>query len=584
MDENVELQQFTADLLQEVIASSDVEEDGGLFREEIFTRVFIDYLCEAGELEDGEVCYHVARGIKVNGYHYQEAEGRLDLFVSIFNQKVPPVTISKNDVDTAIKRLKGFLEQSCKGLYKSLEEASPAYDLAQWIHKYKNQLSNFRLFVFTDGLVTAQQFKDKESAVVGERIFSINVWDIRRLYRCVNSGKKREAIEIDFETQFGKSIPCLRIPEASSDYDSCMLIIPGAILKSLYAEYGSRLLERNVRSFLQARGKVNKGIRQTILNEPERFLAYNNGISATAESVRFVDNERGIASVRDLQIVNGGQTTASIYQAARKDKADLSKVYVQAKLTIVKSDRIDEIVPLISRYANSQNKVNEADFSANEPFHIQIEELSRTIWSPANDGSQRQTHWFYERARGQYLEAKNKEVTPARKKAFEETYPKSQVFTKTDLAKFQHTWDQLPHFVSRGAQKNFAEFTALWAAGKKDTTIVDPDYFKHLIAKAILFKFTEKIVQKHKFGGYRANIVTYTLAYLSEPTRQHIIDLDYIWKYQSLSESLQNVIAKVSIKVHEAIISPPEGKSKNVTEWCKHVDCWTKIKEIKIKL
>lgn len=579
MDENAELQQFSQDLLQEVIANSDNEEDEGLFPEEIFTRIFIDHLCDAGELEDGEVCYHQSRGIKVNGYNYHEVEGRLDLFVSIFNQKTPPVTISKNDVDTAIKRLKGFLEQSCKGLYKSLEEASPAYDLAQWIHKHKNQLSNFRLFVFTDGLVTTQQ---KESAIVGDRIFSINIWDIRRLYRCVNSGKKREAIEIDFEKQFGRSIPCLRIPEANSDYDGCMLIIPGEILKSLYAEYGSRLLERNVRSFLQARGKVNKGIRHTILHEPERFLAYNNGISATAESVRFVDNGHGVALVRDLQIVNGGQTTASIYQTSRKDKADLSKVYVQAKLTIVKSDRIDEIVPLISRYANSQNKVNEADFSANEPFHIQIEEFSRTIWASAIDGSQRQTRWFYERARGQYLEAKNKEVTAAKKRIFEETYPKSQMFTKTDLAKFQHTFEQLPHFVSRGAQKNFAEFTAQWA-DKKDVTIVDSDYFKHLIAKAILFKVTEKIVQQQKFGGYRANIVTYTLAYLSASAPQYI-DLDYIWKHQILPIALQEVIKKVSVKVYEAITAPPEGKSKNVTEWCKQLDCWNKVKSLNIKL
>jgi hypothetical protein len=68
MDENAELQQFAADLLQEVIANSDTEEDEGLFREEIFTRTFIDYLCDAGELADGEVCYYVARGIKVNGY------------------------------------------------------------------------------------------------------------------------------------------------------------------------------------------------------------------------------------------------------------------------------------------------------------------------------------------------------------------------------------------------------------------------------------------------------------------------------------------------------------------------------------
>jgi len=372
------------------------------------------------------------------------------------------------------------------------------------------------------------------------------------------------------------------MPESQADYSAYVAIIPGEILCKIYAEYGSRLLERNVRSFLQAKGNVNKGIRQTILKEPHRFLAYNNGISATAEAVQLVDlpnGGQGIVGIRDFQIVNGGQTTASLYQAVRKDKADISGIYVQTKLTVVDRDRMDEIVPLISRYANNQNKVNEADFSANDPFHIRIEELSRTIWAPAVDGIQRQTRWFYERARGQYADAKNRESTPAKQKAFTLTHLNAQKFTKTDLAKFEHTWDQLPHIVSLGAQKNFAKFTV--SLTEKSHPEPDETYFTHLIAKAILFKSTEKIVGNEEFGGYRANIVTYTLAYLSYKTRQDI-DLDKIWKQQSLTPSLQQAIQVISREVHQVITNPPDGR--NVTEWCKKESCWRAIQEIPAKI
>jgi hypothetical protein len=421
-DENAGLNQFAENFRQEVINACETgDEEGDSFREDAFTRLMIESLVDAGELEDGHVCHHSARGIKVNGYNIQEDEGRLDLFVSICTQEVPPTTVGKNDVETAFKRLIGFLGKAFKGYHQSIEEASCVFDVAQLIYLLREQLTRVRLFLFTDGLTTLQMKQNQEK---DGRIYSFHIWDIQRTYRCISSGQKREAIEIDFEAQYGIAIPCLTMPKTSADYNACLIILPGEILYKLYAEYGSRLLERNVRSFLQARGKVNKGIRKTILDEPERFLAYNNGISATAEAVKFVqlsDGSQGISWIRDLQIVNGGQTTASIYHAARRDKADVSNVYVQAKLTIVDQEKIDEIVPLISRYANNQNKVSDADFSANDPFHIKVEELSRTIWAPAVDGTQRQTKWFYERARGQYLDAKNRELSLAKQKAFTAT-------------------------------------------------------------------------------------------------------------------------------------------------------------------
>lgn len=576
--------QFAEDLRQEVITSSDAgidskDGEGDSFREDEFTRLMIEHLTEAGELEDGEVCYYRSRGIKVNGYSINQDLDCLNLFISIHTQNVPSVTVTKQEVETAFRRLTNFLQQALKGYHQSLEEASSVFDMALNIHDFRKQLSQVRLYLFTDGRTTLDV---KKHETIENLICSFHVWDIERTYRCLSSGKQRETIEIDFESQYGVAIPCLPMPASNSDYSAYMAIIPGEILYKIYAEYGSRLLERNVRSFLQARGKVNKGIRETILKEPHRFLAYNNGISATAEAVEITDlpgGGKGIKYARDLQIVNGGQTTASIYQAVRKDKTDVSNIYVQAKLSVVDPERVNEIVPLISRYANNQNKVNEADFSANDPFHIKIEELSRTIWAPAIDGTQRQTRWFYERARGQYLDAKGRESTPAKKKAFATVHPTPQKFTKTDLAKFENTWEQLPHLVSRGAQKNFIDFTVRLT--KRGRFEVDETYFKRLVAKAILFRSAEKIVQAEQFGGYRANIVTYTIAYLCHKTAQ-CIDVDTIWKQQGISSALRDAIAIVSRQVHQTITDPPEGR--NVTEWCKKEDCWKTIQALDVEL
>ncbi|HUT09607.1 MAG TPA: AIPR family protein [Thermoguttaceae bacterium] len=577
MNDQHDLEQFAANLQQEVISRASLE-DQEEFLGDAFTRIMIDYLADAGELDDGEVCFHKTRGIEVSGYHLSDDEDVLDLFVSIFNQTAPPVSVTRTDFETYLKRLTSFFKHALDGYHSQLEEASPVCDMAARIHEARTKLDKIRFFVFTDGVTKAEV--KPPSDLHGLRP-SVHIWDIERLFRCISSGRRRETIEIDFVSEFGEAIPCLEVPSDGTDYHAYLAIIPGSILFKLYDQYGPRLLELNVRSFLQARGKVNKGIRDTIIKEPDRFLAYNNGITVTASEVKIQtldDGGKGIAWVRDFQVVNGGQTTASIYHTARKDNADPGAVHVQAKLSVIAPERIDEIVPLISRYANSQNKVNDADFSANDPFHVQLEELSRTVWAPAADGTQRQTRWFYERARGQYLDAKGRAQTPARKREFTAVHPNSQKFTKTDLAKFENTWDQLPHKVSYGAQKNFREFTI--RLSQRRNLHVDQQYFERLVAKAILFRRAEKIVSAQEFGGYRANIVTYTLAYLSHRTGQRI-DLEQIWRKQDITPALDTAITQVCRKVHKTITNPPGGR--NVTEWCKRDQCWEKVRSLEVR-
>ena len=564
--------EFSENLRQDVLALAQ-SEDEGMMLADAFSHVAFELLSEVGEFDDPLVCYHRSRGMEVSGYLLDEDEGRLDVFLSIHTNAVPPETVTRQRVDVAFRRLGSFTEWCLSGGFVELEESSPVFDMASHIYSFRDGLTHVGLHVITDGRTTVETLPQGD---LGSVPVSRSLWDIVRLHRLDTSGRRRDAISIDLRETCGGPLPCLQADTTQEGYRAFLALIPGDLLRGIYADHGTRLLERNVRSFLQARGRVNRGIRDTIIGEPERFLAYNNGITLTAESVE-LDSDSGMTAITrldGLQIVNGGQTTASLLATGR-GRADLSRVYVAAKLIEIQSgDSHDELVRKVSRYANSQNRISEADFSANDPFHVGIEELSRTTWAPAAAGTQRETRWFYERARGQYQVARAAETTPARRRVFSAMHPTRQRFTKTDLAKFENTWDQLPHIVSRGAQKNFSDFTI--RLGERGRIEPDRTYFERLVGKAILFRETDRIVQRQNFGGYRANIVTYTVALLCNATQQRL-DLGRIWREQTLGEKLEKVIAELSHGVHAVIITRPNGR--NITEWCKSEGCWDAVRD-----
>jgi hypothetical protein len=573
-----ELVRFAEDLQQQVISEAEADPDG-LFREEVFTQRMIDFLAEFGEIDDAVTCQYRKRGMRLSGYSIGQDEQTLDLIVSHCDWEIPPAVVSRSTVSQLAREGRTFLAQCLKGYHKKMEPATPAYDLALRIYELGPEIGKVRILVVTDGIVKSVPLPDDDLDGIS---LGYQVWDIERVYRCATSGSKREPILIDF-TDFGGPIPCLELLNGGDRYKTYLAIVPGSTLAAIYERWGTRLLEKNVRSFLQARGKVNQGIRNTILKEPEMFLTYNNGISVTAEraeTIRLGQGPLAISQIEDFQIVNGGQTTASLYHAKRKDRADLSKISLQMKLTVVKTaDAMEEVVPLISKYANTQNRVSVADFSSNDPFHREVEALSRTTWAPDPSGGKRLTHWFYERARGQYYDEKNRSGTPAMERAFESINPRSQVFTKTDLAKFENTWNQFPHVVSRGAQKNFADFMV--QLKERGGFKVDQDYFEELVAKAIMFRKSEKVVSARDFGGYRANIVTYTCALVSFISERRV-DLGRVWAEQDLHASLKSEIDRLSIEVQKHIISPPGGQ--NVTEWCKKEECWTTLLAKRLEL
>jgi hypothetical protein len=571
--------QFAAQFRNAVIARAhgnvgEGSSDEAAFREEAFTELFIDALAETGAVTEGHVC-HFDRRIghsqaRVDGYYFdEEDEDRLDLFISIYDGGETPSAVVRDDVIRAITRVLKFVETAVGGVHEKMEPSDEAFSMLQRIHELRTHIKELRIFVLTDGL--AKEFKGSKGLKLKGMHHTVHVWDIERLSRCVAAGGAKEPIEVDFIKEFGHAIRCLPVEVEGAGYKSYLLVLTGPVLHKLYDDYGERLLELNVRSFLQARGKINGAIRKTILDEPRQFFAFNNGLTAIAESVRtrrLEDGGIGIAWVRGLQIVNGGQTTASIHRAAKKDGAleQLKTVFVQAKLSVVDEGLLEEMVPRISLYANSQNKVNEADFSANDPYHRQLERLSRSIWTP--DG---QTHWFYERARGQFQVARARDgKTPASLKKFDALNPSHQVFTKTDLAAFEHSWGQLPHLVSRGSQKNFREFT-IRLSQRAAPALPDENHYKELIARGIVYKHAQTAAREAKIGAYRANIVTYVVAYLAKRAGD-IIDLRQIWDRQAVITAIDTAIQNLLGPVGDLIVRG--AGTRNVTEYAKREECW----------
>lgn len=578
---------FREDFLQSVFGAAEAQED---FLESSFIEQYAKELEESGEIDDElQLSHWSQRGVKVDGYSYNDDEGILNLFISVFSSSLEEKSLTKTAVDQAFNRLKGFFVQSyTKDHYSQLEEATSVYDLAYTIYKNKKSISKVKYYLLSNKILN-----DKVDAIQSyendDIEFSFHIWDISRLFRMDSSNQKKEEILIDFNEISSEPVYCLPAHLNTDEYQSYLLVVPGTLLAGLYGKYGARLLEQNVRTFLQARGKVNKGLRNTIINQPEKFFAYNNGLTTTAEAIEVKLSENGwrLKSLKNLQIVNGGQTTASIYSAMKKDKAQLDHLFVQMKLTIVKPEEAEDLIPKISEYANTQNKVNAADFFSNHPFHIRIEDFSRRIYAPAIDGGHKQTKWFYERARGQYLDAQAHK-TQAERKRFQLEYPKKQLFTKTDLSKFENVWEGIPYIVAQGAQNSFVRYAAdIGKRWEKSDTEYNEHYFKTAVAKAIIFKATETLISDAYWydGGYRAQTVAYSIAYLEHAIKEQskFFDFRAVWNRQSISTATAEALKLISKAVYDELTNPPSGIA-NISQWAKKEGCWQSIQHLSVDL
>lgn len=577
---SMDIEEFFHDFRQDLLSGAEARED---FLEAEFALSATRELEESGAIEGFEPCHYKApRGMRVDGYWLNDDGISIDLFIVDFANRETLESLTRSDVDALFKRIENFFTaSSLKGLYSELEETSLGYGLARDISSRANTFAKVNFYLLSERLLS-EKVQAIEDKLYQGWTFTYNIWDISRLHRIKTSRGAKEEVVIDFESMFGQGIPCLPAHIKSADYESYLMVMPATILGDLYGKYGDRLLEQNVRCFLQARGKINKGMRSTILTDPEMFFAYNNGITATAREVITEPKVDGIyiREIKDLQIVNGGQTTASLFHTRRKDKASLEKIFVQMKLSVVDSEKSEEVIPRISEYANTQNKVNTADFFSNHPFHIRMEEFSRRLWAPPQQGALRESKWFYERARGQYSDAQAK-TSKTEKKKFLAEFPPSQMFAKTDLAKFENVWDDKPTYVNLGAQKNFAQYAKrIGQEWTKNPDHFNELYYKRAIARAILFRRTERIVSMQSWfnGGYRANIVAYALALLSRLCADMNKSFDFmkVWETQDITDVMRDAI-EISAKVaFDSIMSPTAGIS-NISEWCKKEACWDRL-------
>lgn len=523
------------------------------------------------------------RNVRVDGYYYDEHDRELFLFIARFSdvqEQMPPAVV-KQSMEPCVS----FIDEAFNRRLDKIEPSTDVYDLVSLIRDGE-LVEKFCVVLLYSGIVSSR-LKTLDAQDVAGKTVNFQVWDIQRVYKVYEEGRGRENIEIDFK-QYApdNGIPYVAaLDNCDEDYKSYLCIIPATALADIYDKYGSKILEGNVRSFLTTKVDTNKQMRNTILGNPSRFFAYNNGVSATARNLRFeeIDGTKYIVFAEDFQIINGGQTTATLSYTRRKDEANISMIYVQMKLTEItgnkSQDDVDELVRDISKSSNSQNKVTDADFFSTHPYHVLLERLSRSVKVPRLQGEQYDSYWFYERVRGQYFQ-KQMAMTAAEKKKFQLEYPESRTFGKTELAKFWNTWLLHPDVVSKGANTNIKEFAVLvdemWGDDGKG---FDEAYFKKSVALNIIFTSLEKTIPKQEWfrGSYRANVVTYAMALchkkITDVFRGKDLDLVPIWDKQSVPEELLDVFLTVAEYVYSKITSD-DRPVENVTQWCKRKNCW----------
>lgn len=581
-----------------------VYSDGeGASFEDKFTEHCIEILDNIGKSEGARVLSYInpdSQGRvdwKINGYclkdEFKDDANKvyfetLDLFITYFNKTSYDYNITKDDFNKSINQIKKFLNAALKGHIDYIDPAQTELNqLLKIILKQKSNFDRINIYFLINGnsnhdleKITIKGFDDLD-------IF-VHVWDIPRFYKLSESSSNREPIEIDFKELISNNqhgIQCLKMPNINELYECYLAILPGEVLSKLYKEYSNELLESNVRAFLGQTGKFNKGIRDTIREKPQMFLPYNNGITATAENVETMlnDNQLYLTNLLDFQIVNGGQTTASLFHTQKKFKdADLSNVFVQMKLTVIKDVEQKNIeVPNIARYANSQNKVSELDLSSNNPYFVQIESLSRKkyVIDPVNRNMS--TLWYFERVNGQYKESLNKLTTPAQQRKFKEQNPTYQKFVKSDVAKYINIWELEPHYVSQGAQKNFIHYTKKINELVKKNKFPGENFYKKLIANAILFKVVDKLFGRKNIDAIgdtnlKSFTVAYTLSYFYYLTDNRI-DLWKIYEEQRVDARIVNELQKLIVFVYHQLVK--SSNNSLISEYAKRESSWKLLKD-----
>lgn len=593
----ISFEEYRKDYLDEVRANAQIE---GSLPNEYFLEDSLNKLCSMGELIDPitRPTQKRCRNNKImsfDGYAFDSSDKSFILFSSDFKDNLED-NLTKSEIDTIRTRMLNFVQEAYDGKLSNYfditdEMLSVGRTLSKRMKKDYVDLENddsvdkIKLYIITNKLLSDKVNSLKCDDFLEKKV-ELNVWSIRRFYDLYQSGKEREPIIINTIKYGVEGIPCIKAEMSGNlDYDAYLAIVPASFLHSIYYEHGSRLLEGNVRAFLSNRGKINKGIRETIRKEPTKFFTYNNGIACTASRIELSSDNRFITEMEDLQIINGGQTTASLTSAVLKDKLSIDNIFVPMKLTVIKNDDYDTMIQNISKYANSQNKVKDSDLFSNHPFHRKFEDLSKNIPAPMHGDSINDTFWFYERSRGKYEQEQFKFTKKSEKDTFVRRYPKVQVIKKEDLAKyFTCTKFLRPDIVSKGGEKCMSFFAEkIDEIYQKNPDSINEEFYKLAISYAILFKNTDKIVKNSDWyvsvSYIKPFIVPYTLSKIidSLPSNK-CLDFNLIWKKQELYPSLIRQIESVARVTNDFIVDN-EGSAR---EYCSKEDTWKKYQSYPI--
>lgn len=573
----MDIREFAAQFALQMRMAS--EANGTELDTEIATGI-LEYIEFSGEVNAPQVCMFQKTRSRVTAYDYNVEAESLDLFYLIKADTLCG-KVNKSKIEQGFNFVSAFYRECMEGKVLKGQDVKPGDEINEVIKLVQSSLGNIkqlRIYVITDGLTPPDYeppyVEDEEAGLI--RVFA--VWDMQRIYQQDNIRNGKEKVEIDFPTNYDTDLQCLKMSDDNPRVDAYLAIIRGSTLAKIYKRYQQGLLEKNVRTFLQFKGKVNKGIRKTLREQPEMFFSFNNGISTTASEIetKKVGGILYITRLINWQIVNGGQTTAAIAASLHDSTVDLTKVFVPMKVSVIRdTEKGAELVKEISSTANSQNTVKNSDFSSNEPYLVDFERFSRSEWVP-NGNTKPVRKWYFERTRGQYFD-QLAQLSDYSKKSFLVEYPRTHKLTKTDIAKYDMAWKQKPMEVCRGAEKFYASFIA---EINRTKPVINASYYKQMIGKAILFNTIDETVKAKKLGGYKANMNAYIMASVSLLSRSNL-DFTYVWEHQKVQKEVTEAIDDLIPVVWNHLTGGNSSsyRSADVGALSKKVECWTGLKE-----
>jgi len=572
---------------------------------EEFIQKTIDLLIENEEFPDPIIHYYGSKGrrnrmMQFNAFGFDEADGSICLLISDFNNSENPVTLINNQIDILYSRMQNFIEEAYQGNISDFcDESDQTIDIARQIRKlmgkssFESSVLKFKFYIITNSVLSFR-VKSIQKENLFDRPVEVNLWYLERFYDLFTSTNS-EAIEINVPDFGIDGIQCIKANMTDCDeYDAYLAIVPGKFLADIYLKHGSRLLQGNVRAFLSLKNSVNKGIRKTIISEPNKFFTYNNGIATISQSIVLSNDGSKIVSFNGLQIINGGQTTASMASSVvKKDNVMLENIFVPMKLTVLKSNsevddnekdkQYNDMIQKISEYANSQTKVTTSDFFSNHKFHVLMETLSISAknYAPPVNGNPFPTVWFYERSRGKWEQEQMKLSSSDRDK-FIKKHPKNQVVKKEQLIKCMTIMDGQPYTacdISTKMMKQIAD--KITDICENSVEQINDYFFKKSIASIIIYNAVEKIIGRQTWypkGGNRAQIVPYTIAkLLTSIPGNKTIDYDLIWKGQCLYPSFVYEVEAIGLITHKFL---ENSGGEIVREYARHKDTWFKYKNL----